>query len=48
ISEALLAAFKGNLKDGFAFVGSNAGRVKSVSTVENIFTELQDEYNKAD
>ena len=48
ISEALLAAFKGNLKDGFAFVGSNAGRVKSVSTVENIFNELQDEYNKAD
>jgi len=47
ISEALLAAFKGNLKDGFAFVGSNAGRVKSVSTVENIFNELQDEYNKA-
>jgi len=48
ISEALLAAFKGNLKDGFAFVGSNAGRVKSVSTVENIFNELQYEYNKAD
>ncbi len=48
ISEALLAAFKGNLKDGFAFVGSNAGRVKSVSTVENIFNELQDEYDKAD
>lgn len=47
ISEALLAAFKGNFKDGFAFVGSNAGRVKSVSTVENIFNELQDEYNKA-
>jgi len=48
ISEALLAAFKGNFKDGFAFVGSNAGRVKSVSTVENIFNELQEEYDKAD
>ncbi len=48
ISEALLAAFKGNLKDGFAFVGSNADRVKTVSTVENIFNELEDEYNKAD
>ncbi len=47
ISEALLSAFKGNLKDGFAFVGSNAGRVKEISTVENIFNELQDEYNKA-
>jgi len=47
ISEALLAAFKGNLKDGFAFVGSNAGRVKKISTVKEIFTELQEEYLKA-
>lgn len=47
ISEALLAAFKGNLKDGFAFVGSNAGRVKKISTVKEIFMELQAEYKKA-
>jgi nitronate monooxygenase len=47
ISEALLAACKGNLKDGFAFVGSNAGRVKSITTVEDVFNELQDEYDKA-
>ena len=47
ISEALLAAYKGNLDDGFAFVGSNAGRVKKISTVEAVFTELQDEYQKA-
>jgi len=47
ISEALLAAFKGNLKDGFAFVGSNAGRIKEISTVEKVFNELKDEYNKA-
>lgn len=47
ISEALLSAFKGNLKDGFAFVGSNAGRVKKISTVKEIFRELQDEYQKA-
>lgn len=47
ISEALLAAFKGNLKDGFAFVGSNAGRIKEITTVEAVFNELQDEYNKA-
>ena len=44
ISEALLAAFKGNLKDGFAFVGANAGRVKRISTVKEIFAELQQEY----
>ncbi len=47
ISEALLAAFKGNLKDGFAFVGSNAGRIKEITTVEAVFNELQDEYDKA-
>jgi len=48
ISEALLAAFKGNFKDGFAFVGSNAGRIKKISTVKEIFTELQEEYRRAD
>ncbi len=48
IADALHAAFKGNLKDGFAFVGSNAGRVKRISTVEEIFTELQDEYHQAE
>lgn len=48
ISDALLAAFKGNFKDGFAFVGSNAGRIKKISTVKEIFTELQEEYRLAD
>lgn len=48
ISEALLAAFKGNLKDGFAFVGSNAGRINKISTVKGIFTELQEEYRLAE
>ena len=47
ISEALLAAFKGNLKDGFAFVGANAGRVNKISTVKEIFNELQQEYRSA-
>lgn len=47
ISEALLAAFKGNLKDGFAFVGSNAGRIKEITTVEKVFNELQEEYKLA-
>ena len=47
ISDALLSAFKGNLKDGFAFVGSNAGRIKKISTVKEIFTELQKEYDLA-
>lgn len=48
ISDALLAAFKGNLKDGFAFVGSNAARIKKITTVKEIFTELQQEYNDAE
>ena len=48
ISDALLAAFKGNLKDGFAFVGSNAGRIKKISTVKEIFTELKEEYQAAE
>lgn len=48
ISDALLEAFKGNLKDGFAFVGSNAGRIKKISTVKEIFNELQEEYRVAD
>ncbi len=48
ISEALLSAFKGNLRDGFAFVGSNAGRVKKISTVSELFNELQEEYDQAD
>ncbi len=47
IADALFAAYKGNLNDGFAFVGSNAGRVKKITTVKEIFTELQDEYQKA-
>lgn len=47
ISEALLAAFKGNLKDGFAFVGSNAGRINQITTVEKVFKQLQEEYKLA-
>ena len=47
ISDALLAAFKGNLKDGFTFVGANAGRVNRISTVKEIFNELQEEYQQA-
>jgi len=47
ISEALLSAFKGNLKDGFAFVGANAGRVRKITTVREIFGELEEEYKRA-
>lgn len=48
ISDALLAAYKGNLDDGFVFTGANAGKVKEISTVSKIFTELKDEYLQAE
>ncbi len=47
ISEALLAAFQGNLKDGFAFTGANAGLVDKISTVKKVFEDLKREYRKA-
>ena len=47
IADALFSAFKGNLKDGFAFVGANAGRIKKMTTVKEIFTELETEYDQA-
>lgn len=46
IADALHSAFKGNLNDGFAFVGSNAGRVTKITTVKEIFAELQEEYDQ--
>jgi nitronate monooxygenase len=48
ISEALLAAFRGNLTDGFVFTGANAGRIFEISTVSNVFTELMHEYQMAE
>jgi len=47
IADALVAAYKGNLDNGFAFVGLNAGRVNEMTTVSNIFTELEKEYSQA-
>jgi len=48
ISEALLAAYRGNLADGFAFTGANAGRVDRISTVSNLFKELTEGYDVAE
>jgi NAD(P)H-dependent flavin oxidoreductase YrpB (nitropropane dioxygenase family) len=48
ISEALLAAYRGNMNDGFAFTGTNAWRIDKISTVSNIFAELTQEYNQAE
>lgn len=47
IAEALLSAYKGNLSNGFVFTGTNAGRVKKISTVRKIFKDLKKEYLRA-
>jgi nitronate monooxygenase len=47
IADALLAAYKGNLSEGFVFTGANAGKVKRISTVRSIFNELVKEYQLA-
>jgi nitronate monooxygenase len=48
IADALLAAYHGNMHDGFAFSGANAEKVTKISTVKEVFDELTDEYNKAE
>ena len=48
IADALLAAFKGNLRDGFVFCGSNTGKITCISKVSDIFKELKIEYSKAE
>jgi nitronate monooxygenase len=47
IANALVAAYKGNLKDGFVFTGANAGKVLSISTVKQVFTDMKREFNAA-
>ncbi|MFO7935230.1 MAG: nitronate monooxygenase [Bacteroidales bacterium] len=48
IADALIEAYRGNLKDGFAFTGTNAGRIYQISTVKKVFTELEAEYDRAE
>lgn len=47
IALALLNAQKGNLKNGFAFVGQNGHRVTEITTVEKLMNFLQEEYENA-
>ena len=47
IADALLSAYRGNLKDGFVFTGTNAGKVKGISTVRRVFKNLKKEYFRA-
>lgn len=48
ISEALLSAYRGNLADGFAFVGANAWMVDHISTVPQVFADIEKEYSVAE
>ena len=47
IALALTNAQKGKLDNGFAFAGSNAYRVKKISTVQEIVNQLSEEFEKA-
>ncbi len=47
IAQALLEAYNGNMNNGFAFTGVNAGKVKEISTVPMVFAQLQNEYLQA-
>lgn len=44
ISEALISAYRGNLSEGFVFTGANAGKIQEISTVNNVFDEIIEEY----
>lgn len=47
ISSALIHAYFGKFEKGFAFVGSNGWRVREITTVEKLFSELTREFNEA-
>ncbi len=47
IALALLNAMKGNLKGGFAFCGTNVGRVHAITTVHEVMESLRREYEES-
>jgi NAD(P)H-dependent flavin oxidoreductase YrpB (nitropropane dioxygenase family) len=47
IASALINAMKGNLERGFAFCGSNVGRIAGITTVHELFESLKAEYAAA-
>ena len=47
IAEALINASRGNLADGFVFVGGNAHLVNEITTVPELVAELRTEYEAA-
>ncbi len=47
IGDALLAAYKGNFEEGFAFTGAKAGKLTEITTVSAVFADLKKEYLQA-
>ncbi len=47
IANALQEACQGNLKDGFVFTGTNAGKIHEMSSVPDLFAELISGYRQA-
>ena len=47
ITEALVNACRGNLENGFVFIGANGGRVHEITTVHQLMEELAAQYQEA-
>ena len=47
IVNALYNAYKGNMKNGFAFAGTNAYLAKGITTVKQVFNDLATEFQAA-
>lgn len=47
ISRALIEAAKGNKEDGLFFTGANAGRINRMYSVQELITEIYEEYREA-
>lgn len=45
IAEALLSAYHGKLDSGFAFSGANGHKIKSITSVNEVFQRLKNEYH---
>ncbi len=47
IADALIEAYRGNMTEGFAFTGSNAGMANKISSVKSVFNELVSGFKSA-
>ncbi len=46
IADALFSAYKGDFMNGFAFSGANAYEIESLTSVEEVFIRLKQEFDK--